>query len=68
MARYFTRMPARMAVWDAPIDVEGGEPKVPAVTVFEEWARDTGLLDQDGKAIMATERDVIGFVRFEGER
>lgn len=57
-----------MAVWDAPIDVEGGEPKVPAVTVFEEGARDTGLLDQDGKAIMATERDVIGFVRFEGER
>lgn len=57
-----------MAVWDAPIDVEGGEPKVPAVTVFEEGARDTGLLDQDGKAIMATEWDVIGFVRFEGER
>ena len=57
-----------MAVWDAPVDVEGGEPKVPVVTVFEEGSRDTGLLDQDGKAIMATERDVIGFVRFEGER
>jgi hypothetical protein len=57
-----------MAVWDAPIDVEGGEPKVPAVTVFEEGARDTGLLDGDGNAIMVTERDVIGFVRFEGER
>lgn len=68
MARYFTRMPPRMAVWDAPIDAEGGEPKVPAVTVFEEGARNTGLLDQDGNAIMVTERDVIGFVRFEGER
>lgn len=67
MARYFTRMPDRMAVWDAPINVEGGEPKVPAVTVFEEGARGTGLVDQDGNAIMVTDRDVIGFVRFGGE-
>lgn len=67
MARYFTRMPDRMAVWDAPINVEGGDPKVPAVTVFEEGARDTGLVDQDGNAIMVTDRDVIGFVRFGGE-
>jgi len=60
MVRYFIK--PRMAAWTAPCETEVEEAKLVSVTVWDDEARDTGLLDADGNAIMASDRGPLGFL------
>lgn len=60
MSRYFTR--PKMAAWVAPSEVEIEAAAPASVTVWPDDARDTGILDADGNAIMASERVPLGFL------
>ena len=60
MTRYFIQ--PKMATWTAPVYIEDDPNTTKDITVWPDDARDTGVLDLDGNAIMATDQIPIGFI------